>query len=333
MRRSARPAHARSAHPDGAHRIGAHVHQARPAASAHVPSYWSKLADELRKLQRRDAGRSTGNRPARRSKRSSVNRSRSCFLISRRRPSRRRPSGRCIGRRCPADSGWWSRSQHAGIAQKIRKDMDVMGGLAELAERLPELAVYRPTATLAEFAAHAPSRTGFWTRGTQPAAVRHPFCRQPPCAYPATFSELCTPRVLTMEAVTASSCRMRYRRPTRLRSATIARHGAQTLPGDDLHRRLLSRRSASRQLRPPAGRRDWTARFWHGGPHRRKSSRGHRRDDVSPSCNATRFTWRRHLTRGQDASDLDQSAFRTDLADFVSHYGNQPLDNFELARR
>ena len=42
--------------------------------------------------------------------------------------------------------------QHAGIERKVREDLDVLAGLAILAERIPEFAQYRPRETVAEIA-------------------------------------------------------------------------------------------------------------------------------------------------------------------------------------
>lgn len=41
--------------------------------------------------------------------------------------------------------------QHHGIRQRVRVDLEILTGLADLAERLPELQCYRPRATVAEF--------------------------------------------------------------------------------------------------------------------------------------------------------------------------------------
>src|SRR5437763_2763361 len=41
--------------------------------------------------------------------------------------------------------------QHAGIRRRMDIDLDILGGLAQLAERIPELEMYRPQATVAEF--------------------------------------------------------------------------------------------------------------------------------------------------------------------------------------
>ncbi len=41
--------------------------------------------------------------------------------------------------------------QHAGVHDVVRKDLEVLTGLAQLLERLPEFAPYRPVETVAEF--------------------------------------------------------------------------------------------------------------------------------------------------------------------------------------
>ena len=89
--------------------------------------------------------------------------------------------------------------QRAGIAEVVRKDVDIMGWLAQLAENVPELAVYRPTSTLAEFRRTLLRELDFGReeRNLQQFAVR--FAENPTVRIPHPYSELCTPRVLTME--------------------------------------------------------------------------------------------------------------------------------------
>ena len=89
--------------------------------------------------------------------------------------------------------------QHAGIAGKVRRDVEVMGGLAQLAARIPEFAPYRPVATLAEFQRTLLRELDFGReeRNLLQFAVR--FADDRRVHIPAPVSELCTPRVLTME--------------------------------------------------------------------------------------------------------------------------------------
>src|SRR4029078_11819681 len=41
--------------------------------------------------------------------------------------------------------------QHVGVRRRMEIDLDILAGLAQLAEKLPELESYRPQATVAEF--------------------------------------------------------------------------------------------------------------------------------------------------------------------------------------
>ena len=60
--------------------------------------------------------------------------------------------------------------QHAGIRRRMEVDLDILGGLAQLAERLPELEAYRPQATVAEFRRIVRREFDF-ARGTQSATI------------------------------------------------------------------------------------------------------------------------------------------------------------------
>ncbi|MFV1966389.1 MAG: ABC1 kinase family protein [Pirellulaceae bacterium] len=91
--------------------------------------------------------------------------------------------------------------QHVGIESKVHEDLDVLVGLAQLAERIPEFALYRPSATVAEMARTLRRELDFGReeRNLQQFAVL--FSSTPTVRIPRPVSELCTPRVLTMERI------------------------------------------------------------------------------------------------------------------------------------
>lgn len=91
--------------------------------------------------------------------------------------------------------------QHAGIEETVREDLDVLTGLALLAERVPELATYRPAATVAEMGRILRRELDFGReeRNLQQFCARYK--DDPTVHIPQPFTEYCTARVLTMERV------------------------------------------------------------------------------------------------------------------------------------
>ena len=89
--------------------------------------------------------------------------------------------------------------QHAGIEKVVREDLDVLAGLALLAERIPEFAPYRPRETVAEIARMLRRELDFGReeRNLQQFALL--FENDTTIRIPQPFTELCTSRVLTME--------------------------------------------------------------------------------------------------------------------------------------
>ena len=61
--------------------------------------------------------------------------------------------------------------QHHGIEQQVRVDLDILTGLAQLAERIPELRPYRPRSTVAEFQRAPASRARLCARAPAPGTV------------------------------------------------------------------------------------------------------------------------------------------------------------------
>jgi ubiquinone biosynthesis protein len=91
--------------------------------------------------------------------------------------------------------------QHQGIQDTVRKDLDVLAGLAQLVERLPEFAPYRPVQTVAEFQRTMRRELDF---GREERNLLHFSARygdSPDVRIPRPISELCTPHVLTMEMI------------------------------------------------------------------------------------------------------------------------------------
>lgn len=91
--------------------------------------------------------------------------------------------------------------QHKGIESKVAEDLDVLAGLAQLAERIPDLARYRPVATAAEFARSLRRELDFGREERNLQQFAALFAKNPHVRIPQPYSDYCTPRVLTMEYI------------------------------------------------------------------------------------------------------------------------------------
>ena len=89
--------------------------------------------------------------------------------------------------------------QHIGIEKTVREDLDVLAGLALLAERIPEFSPYRPRETVAEIARMLRRELDFGReeRNLQQFALF--FENDTTVQIPQPYTELCTSRVLTMQ--------------------------------------------------------------------------------------------------------------------------------------
>ena len=89
--------------------------------------------------------------------------------------------------------------QHAGIEERVRVDLEILAGLAMLAERVPEFVNYRPRAIVAEFQRTLRRELDFSRERRNIERFARDLAGHPEVHIPATFAELSTARVLTME--------------------------------------------------------------------------------------------------------------------------------------
>lgn len=90
--------------------------------------------------------------------------------------------------------------QHAGIQDRIARDLDLLAGLAELAERYYEPSrMFRPIATVQQFRKVLARELDFAAERHNLTAFRRNFQRDKTVRFPEPIVELCTRRVLTMD--------------------------------------------------------------------------------------------------------------------------------------
>ena len=222
--------------------------------------------------------------------------------------------------------------QHPGIAQTIRKDVDVMGGLAQLAERIPEFAAYNPSKTFAEFQRTLIRELDFGReeRNLQQFAAR--FDDDPTVTIPDPISDYCTSRVLTMQ---------------RLDGIKLKEITGEINSGLDPEKLAMNGANLYLEMIFVDG-------HYHADPHPGNIlvQNGNViglldfgmvgrideaiREDIEEMMFALVQGDSIHLASvisriGDIPPNLDKSAFRTDLADFVSHFAGQSLEHFDLA--
>lgn len=221
--------------------------------------------------------------------------------------------------------------QHAGIADKIRVDLDILVGLAQMADMVPEFVPYRPRAVVAEFQRVLRRELDFSREERHMRQFAYDFADDPTVCVPRSFPELCTARVLTMEHLVG----IRLLERERLIAA-----------GYDL--KEVARRGAELYLKMI-----FVQGCYHADPHPGNivvlpgnviglldfGMIGRidepLRESIEEMLSALVEHDSMHLTSlimriGMTPPQLDQAALSVDLADFVAHYAHQQLDDFDL---
>lgn len=222
--------------------------------------------------------------------------------------------------------------QRRDIARRIRVDLEILQGLAQLAERIPELACYRPCASVAEFQRALRRELDFERERRNMEEFRRLLAASRFVRIPRPYAEYSTDRVLVMEwldgaplsapeAVAASGIDL----------AAAARHGI------DLYLEMIFHHG-----------------FYHADPHPGNLLLMEHeqvglldygmvgridealREDIEEFLLAIVEQDSQQLGTvvmrvGATPPGLDEAALNVDLADFVAHYANQPADRFELA--
>jgi ubiquinone biosynthesis protein len=222
--------------------------------------------------------------------------------------------------------------QHANIEETVRVDLDILAGLAQLAEKIPEFANYRPRSTVAEFQRMLRRELDFGREERNLQQFAQDFAEDSTVRIPASYPDLCTGRVLTMEF---------------LDGVKLSETGRLSALGFDLFE--VARRGADMYLEMI-----FTNGIYHADPHpgnllllegnviglldfgmvgRLDESL---RESVEEMLISIAGRDPEQLTSiitrlGSVPPNLDYSSLSMDVADFVSHYGSQSLDEFNLS--
>ena len=221
---------------------------------------------------------------------------------------------------------------HADIEKKVAVDMDILAGLAQMAEMVPEFRNYRPAAIVAEYQRTMRRELDFGREERNIQQFAHDFHDDPTVHFPRTYPDLSTRRVLTMELLDG------------IKLSESERLTAAAIDPDE-----VARRGAAICLKMI-----FDHGFYHADPHPgnllvmdqcriglldfgmvgRIDERLH--EAVSEMLVALSDLDAEHMTTmivrlGKTPADLDRAALSLDVADFLSYYASQSLDKFDLS--
>lgn len=223
--------------------------------------------------------------------------------------------------------------RHVGIEAKVREDLDVLSGLALLAEKIPEFAPYRPVKTVAEMARMLRRELDFGREERNLQQFVMMYEGDPTLRIPRPYTELCTAQVLTMEA---------------MEGASLENPAALAAAGMDLEE--VVRRGAEIYL-------DMIFKhgFYHADPHPGNivllpgnviglldfGLVGRIEERLREDIEAMLMAIVNHDTPllvsvihrvGELPPNLDEAGLTNDVADFVGIYAGLSLDRFDVGR-
>ena len=223
--------------------------------------------------------------------------------------------------------------QHAGIQKKVDVDLEILSGLAQMAEKHPDLVNYRPRATVAEFQRILRRELDFGREERNLQQFAADFKGDETVKIPRVYPDLSTPRVLTMEYLDGMKLSQRDEpAASHFDWEEIAHRGA------DLYLKMIFGNG-----------------FYHADPHPgnivllERNTIGlidfgmvgrldeQLREDIESMLlaivdkEAARLT--SIITRiGETPPDLDLSSLNVDVSEFVAYHGNVPLADFDIAK-
>jgi ubiquinone biosynthesis protein len=222
--------------------------------------------------------------------------------------------------------------QHTGIERKVEVDLDIVAGLALLAEMSAEFQNYRPRAVAAEFQRTLKRELNFDRELRHMQQFTSYFAGDPSVHIPRPYPELSTSRILTMEWIDGIKLEQTER---------LARAGIDLAE--------VARRGANLYLEMI-----FTHGFYHADPHPGNVllldgnviglldygmvGRLDERllEDIGEMLLAVGDLDAEHLTSiiirvGKVPPELDRVALSVDVNDFISHYANQSLEALDLS--
>lgn len=221
--------------------------------------------------------------------------------------------------------------QHQGIESKVNEDLEILAGLAQIAEQFPEFQPYRPSATVAELGRMLRRELDFGREERNCHQFAEMFRDDPTVRIPRVYTDYSTSRVLTMELLEG----IPLSQPARLEAA-------------GLDREEIARRGANLYLQMI-----FVHGFFHADPHPGNilllpgnviglldfGMVGRIDERLRENIEDLLMAIVQHdvplLVRvvkqiGKPPPQLDEASMASDVADFVGHYATQSLDQFDV---
>jgi ubiquinone biosynthesis protein len=222
--------------------------------------------------------------------------------------------------------------QHAGIDRQVRVDLEILSGLAQLADSVPELQPYRLGATMNELQRMMRQELDFCREARNQDQFARQFAKDKLVRVPRVYCELSTKRVLTMEWLAGSKLSDLVHDPdAQERLPEYARRGAE------MYLKMIFEHG-----------------FYHADPHpgnlvlmsdgaiglldfgmvaRLSDPLREQVEDllVAIACHDSSRLTNVVMRIGSTPPGLDDVALATDLTAFVDQYAYQSLDQFDLS--
>ena len=222
--------------------------------------------------------------------------------------------------------------QHHDIEKQVHVDLDILSGLAQLAERLPELRPYRPRATVAEFQRALRRELDFERERRHLEQFEHAFAENPQIKIPRAYADYSTQRVLVMEWMNGTPLSA----PENVRASGIDLK-AVTRNGAEMYLEMIFRLGLYHADPHPGNlllMPDGALGLLDFGMVIRIEER--LREDIEDLLMAIVEQDAHHLVAvvmrvGAVPPGLDETSLSLDLSDFLAHYAYQSVDHFELA--
>ncbi|MEX0865732.1 MAG: AarF/UbiB family protein, partial [Pirellulales bacterium] len=221
--------------------------------------------------------------------------------------------------------------QHINIERTVEVDLDIMQGLAQLAERIPEFSNYRPRATAAELQRTLRRELDFGREERNLQQFTRDFVDRQELVIPQPYSEYCTPRVLTMEYLDGVKlCDAKKLLAGGTDFVELARHGAEVYLDMIFLNGLYHADPHPGNILILPGDRIGLLDFGMVGRIDEQL-----REDIEDLLMSVIDKDSTQLTSiimriGNVPVSLDTGALQSDVTDYVEHYGTMTVGQFDL---
>ncbi|MEM8864456.1 MAG: AarF/UbiB family protein [Planctomycetota bacterium] len=221
---------------------------------------------------------------------------------------------------------------HLGIEDNVLVDSEILVGLAELAERIPELQNYRPAATAVDFQRTIRRELDLTQERRRLEQFAGYFLDDPRVRLPEVIGELSSRRVLTIEWLDGYKVSDPLLREhlTADEQETVARHGAEIFTEMIFDHGVYHADPHPGNLIVMPGGVIGLIDFGMIGRLNPEL-----REDLEDMLMAVVSNEPTQLTTvitrvGQTPPELDEAELASDIGDFVEHYGNLSVGGFDL---